>query len=79
MPTPSPTIVVMLSTNTDMGWKRAAIVTRPSAIVIARNPTTTGSIAATSAPNATTRTTSVSGKIRHSLRSVSSVLIVRTS
>src|SRR5213079_1931900 len=37
------------------------MVTRPSAMVIASRPTMTGSMAATSAPNATTSTTSVSG------------------
>ena len=79
MPTPSPTMVVIFSTNTDIDWNFAAMVTRPSAIVIARIPTTTGSIAATSAPNAMTSTTSVSGRSRRSLCSVSSALMVRTS
>ena len=55
------------------------MVTRPSAMVMASSPTMTGSIAATSAPNATTSTTSVSGSTRASLRSVSSALTVRTS
>src|SRR5437660_176925 len=40
------------------------MVTRPSAMVIASRPTMTGSMAATSAPNATTSTTSVSGSTR---------------
>ena len=48
-------------------------------MVIASTPTTTGSSAATRAPNATTRTTRVSGSARRSPRSVSSVLMVRTS
>ena len=72
-------MVVMLSTNTDIVWYRAAIVTRPSAIVMASTPTATGSVAATRAPNATTRTTRVSGSARCSACSVSSALMVRTS
>src|SRR5438445_11651 len=52
----------MFSTNTDMGRYLAAMVTRPSAIVIANTPTTMGTIAATSAPNATMSTTSVIGE-----------------
>ena len=48
-------------------------------MVMASSPTITGSIAATSAPNATTSTTRVSGSTRASLRSVSSALMVRTS
>src|SRR5437867_82991 len=52
----------MFSTNTDMGRYLAAMVTRPSAIVIANTPTTMGTIAATSAPNATMSTTSVRGR-----------------
>ncbi len=79
MPTPRPTIVVMLRTNTDMFWKCAATVTRPSAIVMARIPTTSGSIAAISAPNASTSTTSVGGNATRSPWSVSSALIVRVS
>ena len=47
--------------------------------MIARTPTITGSVAATSAPNATISTASVRGRARCSLRSVSSALIVRTS
>ena len=69
----------MFSTNTDMGRYLAAMVTRPSAIVIANTPTTMGTIAATSAPNATMSTTSVRGRTRCSPRSLSSALIVRTS
>ncbi len=79
MPTPRPTIVVMLRTNTDMFWKCAATVTRPSAMVIARMPTTSGSIAAISAPNATTSTMSVGGSATFSPCSVSSALMVRVS
>ena len=48
-------------------------------MVIASTPTMTGSIAATSAPNATTSTTSVAGTARSSPRFVSSALTVRTS
>jgi len=59
MPTPSPTMVVMFNTNTDMGVYRAARVTKPSAMVIASRPTRTGSAAATSAPKATISTASV--------------------
>src|SRR6266513_2215085 len=36
MPTPSPTIVVMFSTKTDIVWNCAATATMPSAIVIER-------------------------------------------
>ena len=79
MPTPSPTIVVMFNTNTDMGVYRAARVTKPSAMVIASRPTRTGSAAATSAPKATISTANVSGRARCSPRSVSSALMVRTS
>src|SRR5712691_885813 len=70
MPTPSPTIVVMLSTKTDIVWNFAASVTSPRAIVIASTPTAIGSRAATSAPKASTRTTRVTGSTRCSPRAV---------
>ena len=79
MPTPRPTIVVMFSTKTDIVWNCAATATIPSAIVIARMPTIMGSVAATSAPNASTSTASVNGSARSSPCRVSSALIVRTS
>ncbi|OLE61435.1 MAG: hypothetical protein AUG10_00885 [Gemmatimonadetes bacterium 13_1_20CM_2_70_10] len=69
----------MLSTNTDIVWNFAASVTRPRAIVIASTPTAMGSKAATSAPNASTSTTSVTGRTRCSPRAVSSALIERMS
>ena len=79
MPTPNPTMVVMLSTKTDIVWNFAASVTSPRAIVIASTPTAIGSNAATRAPNARTSTTSVTGSTRCSPRAVSSALIDRMS
>ena len=69
----------MLSTKTDIVWNCAATATMPSAIVIASTPTMMGRAAATSAPNASTNTASVSGRTCSSPRRVSSALIVRTS
>ena len=72
-------MVVMFRTNTDIVQKCASTVSSPSAIVMARRPTITGSVAATSAPKASTRTSSVSGSTRRSPAVVSSALIDRTS
>jgi len=79
MPTPSPIIVVMLSTNTDIGvtWAMSPMIASDTAI--ASTPTTSGSAAATSAPNARTRITSVSGSRRFSPRALSRVTTERTS
>ena len=57
MPTPSPIIVVMLSTKTDIGVTLARSPMIVSETAMARTPITSGSAAATSAPKASTRMT----------------------
>ena len=79
MPTPSPIMVVRLSTKTDIGVTSASSPMMARATKIASTPTATGSSAATSAPKASTSTSSVSGSTRISLRRLSSALTLRMS
>ncbi len=79
MPTPSPIIVVMLSTKMLMGVIRVSSPIAVSDTAMARTPTMSGSAAATSAPKASTRMKSVRGSSVVSPRRLSSATTVRTS
>ena len=76
---PSPIIVVRLSTNTDIGVFAATSPISASEIATASTPIRSGSTAATSAPKARTRMTSVSGSSAVSSRRTSAALVFRTS
>ncbi len=79
MPTPRPTIVVMLSTKMDIGIRPASIDSIPIATKMAMNPTATGMNAATRAPKTRTSSSQVRGSSRCSSRSESCAATVRVS
>ncbi len=79
MPTPRPIIVVRLRTKTDIGVIVASTPMMVSETAMTTTPMIRGISAATRAPKASSRMTSVSGNRFSSSRLASSALTVRMS
>ena len=79
MERPSPTMLMMLTTMTDAGQNRLTAARIPSETKIVKAPHKMGRMADMRLRNATSKSSSVSGKTRNSAARVSSALMRRRS